>query len=144
MKTFLIKLLNVVLIAGILACYQGYAMKRQKKVDAYNEKVAEYKRAESASKNQYADGVFEGSGDGYGGRIKVRVTVKDHMIQKAEILSADKETPEYLESAKRILEDVAAVQSADVDIVTGATLSSAGIIFGVNEALEKSNTAGAE
>ena len=141
MKVFFVKLLNLLLIAGILTGYQGYALKRQKKVSAYEQKKAEYNKAVNASQNKWADGDYEGSGMGNGGQIKVRVTITDHSIEHVENLSADKETPEYLESAKRILSDVAAEQSENVDMVTGATLSSSGILLGIHEALEKSHEA---
>lgn len=138
MRTFLIKLLNLFLIAAILFIYQSYALERQEKEDAYKKELAEYQQTKSVRKNRYQDGVYEGSGDGFGGKIKVRVTVEGHSIQEVEVLSANNETPEYLESAKKLLRDFVAAQSSEVDVVTGATLSSEGIIIGVREALEKS------
>ena len=141
MRTFLIKFLNILLAVGVLVCYQGYAVKRQQKVNAYEKKLAAYKRAESAAKNHWTDGIYEGGGNGYGGEVKVQVTIENHSIKSIKILSAKGETPEYLESAKKILDEIVTAQSADVDMVTGATLSSAGIILGVNEALQKSETA---
>lgn len=138
MRTFFIKLLNLFLIAAVLFVYQSYALERQEKADAYEKEMAEYQRAKSVLEARYRDGVYEGSGDGYGGKITVRVTIEGHSISGVEILAAENETPEYLESAKKLLPEFVAAQSAEVDVVTGATLSSAGIILGVSEALEKS------
>ena len=81
------------------------------------------------------DGVYEGSGDGFGGKITVRLTVKNERLQKAEIISAKNETKDYLESAKKILNDAVKRQSTDVDTVSGATLSSNGIIAAMKDAL---------
>ena len=56
-------------------------------------------------------------------------------LQKAEIISAKNETKDYLESAKKILDDAVKRQSTDVDTVSGATLSSNGIIAAMKDAL---------
>ena len=47
------------------------------------------------------------------------------------------ETAEYLASAKKILEEVVQKQTEDVDTVSGATLSSNGILEAVRQAMEK-------
>ena len=92
--------------------------------------------AGSAVQSHFADdGIYEGSGDGFGGKITVRLTVKNERLQKAEIISAEKETKDYLESAKKILDDAVKQQSTDVDTVSGATLSSNGIIAAMKNAL---------
>ncbi len=131
MRTFVIKLLNVLLIIGIIWGYQSYAMEHKEKTDAYKKKLAE--------ENLYQNGVYEGIGQGFGGDIKVQVTVENNRIKEIVILSAEKETPEYLNAAKKLLKDVVAAQSADVDSVSGATLSSNGILEGVKEALRNSS-----
>ncbi len=138
MKIFFLKLLNVVLIAAVLFIYQSYALSRKEKVDAYEKKVSEYKRAKSALEGTRADGTYTGSGDGYGGRVTIQVTIENHSIKEVKLLSADKETPEYLKKAKRLLQDIVNAQSANVDVVSGATLSSVGILQAAREALKKS------
>ncbi|MBR1740963.1 MAG: FMN-binding protein [Lachnospiraceae bacterium] len=137
-RSFLFKLFNLILVACILFAYQAYAAKRQKKADTYAEELAEYKKAVAEAEHKYQDGVYEGSGMGYGGEIKVSVTIEDHTLKRIEVLSAAKETPEYLAAAEKLLDEIVAVQSVDVDTVTGATLSSNGILEGVEEALKKS------
>ena len=82
------------------------------------------------------DGIYEGSGDGFGGEIKVRLTVKDNKLEKVEILSAENETKDYLESAKKILDDAIDKQLVDVDTESGATLSSNGIISAMKDAIK--------
>lgn len=141
MRIFLIKLFNALLILGVVFTYQSYAMERQKQVDAYKKELAEYEKAKLALEHPYQDGIYEGSGEGYGGKIKVQVTVEGYSIKEVAILSASKETPEYMEAAKTLLDDIVTAQSGDVDAVAGATLSSAGILAGVNKALEKAKNA---
>lgn len=140
MRSFWIKVINVVIVLGILAGYQHVALNRQKKVDAYETKLAELKREEAAGSGRYKDGTYEGNGTGFGGEICVQVRIENGMLQSAQVTEAKKETPEYLASAQELLKDVVATQSAEVDTVSGATLSSNGILAAVRQAL---NEAGA-
>lgn len=126
MKIFVAKSINLILIIGIVYVYCTQAGKLQKNMAD----------AGSAAQSHFADdGVYEGSGDGFGGNITVRLTVKNERLQKAEIISAKNETKDYLESAKKILDDAVKRQSTDVDTVSGATLSSNGIIAAMKDAL---------
>ncbi|MBO6163447.1 MAG: FMN-binding protein [Lachnospiraceae bacterium] len=82
-----------------------------------------------------ADGVYEGSANGFGGQIRVRVTVADGKITAIEILSADGEDPAFLNRAKRVIDAMLAGQTTKVDTVSEATYSSRGIIAAVENAL---------
>lgn len=151
MRTFLIKTMNLLLIVGILFGYQTYAQKREKKVEVYEKelKLAEqaWKEAELSAnqeeeksgqeQSKYADGVYEGSGTGFGGEIVVQVKIENGDIASVDIVSASNETPDYLTAAEVLLEDVVQEQSTDVDTVSGATLSSNGILEGIDNALEQ-------
>lgn len=139
MKNFIIKVVNFVLVSGILCCYQHFAVNRQEQFEVYEETLAQAKRQEVARSSLYQSGTFEGMGTGFGGDISVRIVIKKGIIQSAQVTKAEKETPDYLKSAKKILGDVVAQQSADVDTVSGATLSSNGILAAVREALGKSS-----
>lgn len=126
MKIFIAKSINLILIIGIVYVYCTQAGKIQKNMSD----------AKSVTQPHFADdGVYEGSGDGFGGKITVRLTVKNERLQKAEIISAKNETKDYLESAKKILDDAVKQQSTDVDTVSGATLSSNGIIEAMKDAI---------
>lgn len=131
MKIFIAKSVNLLLIIGIIYIYCMQTGKIQKSISISNEADTG-----DISQSYFADdGTYEGSGDGFGGKIKVRLTVKDKKLQKVEILSAENETKDYLESAKKILDDAVKQQSTDVDTVSGATLSSNGIISAMKDAL---------
>ncbi len=126
MKIFVTKSINLILIMGIVYVYCTQAGKLQKNMAD----------AGSAAQSHFADdGVYEGSGDGFGGKITVRLTVENERLQKAEIISAKNETKDYLESAKKILDNAVKRQSTDVDTVSGVTLSSNGIIAAMKDAL---------
>lgn len=81
------------------------------------------------------DGVYEGSAEGYQDTIKVSVTVENGAVTAIEILE-ENDTPPYFERAREIIDDILNQQSLQVDVVSGATFSSVGILNAVNDALE--------
>ena len=84
----------------------------------------------------YKDGDYYGSAAGFGGTIKVKVTISGGRISGIDIVSHS-ETASYLSSAKGVINSIIGRQSTNVDTVSGATYSSAGIIKAVRAALEK-------
>lgn len=128
MKVFFLKSLNIFLVAICLFCYQSYAKNWQER-----EVISE----ETEKQNNYQDGSYQGTGDGFGGTITVEVAVNGGRISKITLISADGETKDYLEQAEKLTEDIIKRQSSQVDAVSGATYSSHGIIDAVRDALEK-------
>lgn len=92
---------------------------------------------ESSTEGLYQDGTYEGEGTGFGGTIRVQITLSDQQLTDIQILSADGEDSAYLNSAKGIIDTILAEQSTDVDTVSGATFSSTGILNAVVDALGK-------
>lgn len=87
------------------------------------------------------DGVYTGTGTGYGGELTITVTVSDGRITAIEI-GENKETEIYLNSAKAVIDQIIANQGTDgVDAVSGATYSSSGIINAVKDALGQASSA---
>ena len=87
------------------------------------------------SGNTYEDGVYTGSSSGYGGKVTVQVTVKEHKITDVSVLSAPGETAEFLAKAKGVISRVLQAQTWEVDVVSGATYSSRGILGAIRNAL---------
>ena len=83
----------------------------------------------------YADGVYVGSSRGYGGTVRVQVTMENGSITEVEILDASHETKQFLRRAKRLLTTVVEAQSWEVDAVSEATYTSRGILGAVQNAL---------
>lgn len=83
----------------------------------------------------YADGVYVGSSRGYGGAVRVQVTMENGSITEVEILGASHETKQFLRRAKRLLTTVVEAQSWEVDAVSEATYTSRGILGAVHNAL---------
>lgn len=90
---------------------------------------------ESIPRLPYADGVYTGSSRGYGGQVKVQVTIKDGLITEVQILDASHETKQFLRRASRLLDTVQAEQTWEVDAVSEATYTSRGILGAVQNAL---------
>ena len=85
----------------------------------------------------YRDGIYTGTAEGYGGDITVSVTVADGKIHAVDIVSAEDETPSYLEKAKAVIAQVLDRQTPNVDTVSGATYSSNGILNAIRRALSQ-------
>ena len=83
----------------------------------------------------YADGVYVGSSRGYGGTVRVQVTMESGSITEVEILDASHETKQFLRRAKRLLTTIVETQSWEVDAVSEATYTSRGILGAVQNAL---------
>lgn len=80
------------------------------------------------------DGVYTGSGQGFNGPIRVRVTVSGGNITNVEILSHSDDAP-YFNRAKAVIGRLLGKPGKRVDTVSGATYSSRGIIYAVRNAL---------
>lgn len=81
------------------------------------------------------DGVYTGTGEGFDGPIEVEVTIEEGKISDVTVLSHSEtegvSDPAFAEIPNAIIEN----NSTDVDVASGATFSSEGIIAAVNDAL---------
>ena len=82
-----------------------------------------------------ADGVYEGTGAGLNGQIKVSVTVSGGKITEVKVLEHSETAGISDPAIEKIPAAIVEAQSADVDIVSGATFTSKGIIDAVKNAL---------
>ena len=89
---------------------------------------------------ELADGVYKGSATGFSGPVTVAVTIMDKKITSIDILSSTDDEA-FFNRAKGVIDRIISSQSLDVDVVSGATYSSNGIIGAVKNALtgEKDN-----
>ena len=96
----------------------------------------EAKKTESKAKGSFdlADGIYKGTGTGYAGEVTVAVTIKDKQITAIDILSSSDDAA-FFNRAKAVIDRIIVGQTLDVDVVSGATFSSNGIISAVKNAL---------
>ena len=81
------------------------------------------------------DGTYEGQANGYRGLVKVSVTVKDHKITAIKVLSNSDDAAFFNRASAGVIKNILAKQSLKVDVVSGATYSSNGIIKAVGAAV---------
>lgn len=133
-----------------LSGYQTKASERSKdKKQQVSERVTDTEtETENAAENtqtatgsfDLADGVYKGSATGFSGPVTVAVTIMDKKITSIDILSSTDDEA-FFNRAKGVIDRIISSQSFDVDVVSGATYSSNGIIKAVKNALtgEKDN-----
>ena len=85
----------------------------------------------------YHDGTYEGTAEGYQSDITVAVTITDGKIAKVEVVS-QQETKSYWRklTGSDFFNSFVTDQTAEVDAVSGATISSEGVKEAVRQALE--------
>jgi len=91
--------------------------------------------AAKTSGMSYKAGVYEGTGQGNNGPIKVKVTLSDSAIKAIEVVEQGETESISSEAFKSIPAAIVAKQSLAIDIVSGATHSSEGILEAVEKAL---------
>ena len=84
----------------------------------------------------YRDGTYTGTGTGFSGPITVQVVIEGGKIKDITVVSSTDDSP-YLQNASALLKQIVALQSTNVDTVSGATYSSVGLISAVRDALQK-------
>lgn len=86
---------------------------------------------------RYKDGTYTGTGEGKNGPVEVCVTIAGDCITDIAILSSFDEDKYFSRAEAMIPGAILAVQSTEVDVCSGATISSEGIISAVEDALAK-------
>ena len=145
MKDFWIRVVSLLLIAGLLVDYNLILQAREKdeKILKLTAELEQANRlvtsgdASTAGAASYVDGTYTGEAEGFGGTVAVEVTVESGKITGVEVTSAEKEDGAYLSMAEDVISEILEAQSADVDTVSGATFSSTAIRDASAQALEK-------
>ncbi|WP_353893643.1 flavocytochrome c [Proteinivorax hydrogeniformans] len=82
----------------------------------------------------YKSGTYEGVGEGYSGKIVVEVEVSDTEIKEVKILEFN-DSDFALEPAKQLIEAVIGSNNTEVDVISGATETSNGVLEAIEDAL---------
>lgn len=97
--------------------------------------ISEEEEAAPQVQGNYKDGVYEGSGKGNNGEIKVEVTIKNGNIVSIELKEHSETEGIYEAAEKGVIAEIIKNQSDEVDAVSGATNTSKGIMEAVKNAL---------
>lgn len=89
----------------------------------------------------YKDGIYYGTGTGFGGPLKVKVKISGGKITSIQIVE-NSDGSSYISKASALISSIISKQSTNVDTVSGATYSSVGIIQAVRNALSQAATNG--
>lgn len=145
---------SLVVAACVVISLSGYQTKASEPSKDKKQQVSENvtdteTETENAAENtqtatgsfDLADGVYKGSAIGFSGPVTVAVTIMDKKITSIDILSSTDDEA-FFNRAKGVIDRIISSQSFDVDVVSGATYSSNGIIKAVKNALtgEKDKT----
>lgn len=138
---------SLVIAACVVISLSGYQTKASEpskdKKQQVSERVTDTEtETENAAENtqtatgsfDLADGVYKGSATGFSGPVTVAVTIMDKKITSIDILSSTDDEA-FFNRAKGVIDRIISSQSFDVDVVSGATYSSNGIIKAVKNAL---------
>lgn len=139
-KNFFIRVINIVIIVAALLYYNQILSLHQEldKANAAIESMSQTGQNAQEAKGAYTDGTYQGSAQGFGGTVTVEVTIENGNIAGIEVVSADGEDAAYYNMAIDVLDSIIETQSADdIDVVSGATYTSNGIIGAAREALGK-------
>lgn len=146
-KNFILRVVNLLLILAVLGRYQQVAVIRAaaaaerqqeiREVEAYNASLQKAAQEAEEAEAGIQDGTYEGSAFGFGDLITVSVTIKDGRITDIAVLDASGEDRPYYNQSLPLLDEMIDKQSTEVDTVSGATLTSEGLIGAVADALGK-------
>ncbi|MBS3937879.1 MAG: FMN-binding protein [Peptococcaceae bacterium] len=128
---------DIVAVSGATTSARGVAGGVRQAIANFNVHVMRAPPEPVLDISAVADGEYEGEGEGLLGPIKVRMTVRGGKIVNIAVLSHS-ETPDY--AARAIPEISRAViekQTVDVDVVSGATGASEGLIAALKQALKE-------
>ena len=145
-QNFLLRAANLLLILAVLWQYQQVAVvraaaaaERQQEIDeveAYNASILQAEQ-ETEAEPGLRDGTYEGSAFGFSDLITVSVTIQGGRMTDISVLDASGEDRPYYNQSLPLLDQMLSSQSTEVDTVSGATLTSEGLIGAVADALGK-------
>lgn len=144
----LLKFISLIIVLSFLGVYQTIASARADQREAIQAQIkAEEKRRKEEkaladeqarlAAAKYIDGVYDGEGFGFGGEIRVRITVRDGEIYTIDATEHSGEDEEYFRLAVGMIDSIIEENDPGVDVITGSTFSSEGLLEAINSALEK-------
>ncbi len=134
------------LVAGTMAAIAitgvygsaGLALAAPENAAVSDSTISSSDSAASAADSLYVDGTYTGTGTGFrGATTQVSVTISGGVITDITPLSYGDDAPYFERAFSSVSDDIISAQSADVDAVSGATYSSAGIMEAVQDALSQ-------
>lgn len=135
------KMMSGLLVAGIvLTTLAGCGSSTKETTAAATQAATTAAAAEAAASGSYVPGTYSATAQGFGGDVTVTLTVDESKITDVQI-TGDKETPEKGGEAIKTLQPLLLEkQSADVDAVSGSTITSDAVKKAFADALAKAES----
>ncbi len=114
---------------------------KQEDIDAAKAKALEEEKKAielaRAENGDLEDGVYDCIAKGYGGKMNLKIEIKNGLITKIEIVDHN-ETPRYLKKTKEMLDAIVKRGSLKgVDSITGATITSKGLKNAIKDGISQ-------
>ncbi len=135
-ENFIAKACCLAAVVACLVAFNNWAAAANASDAQVQAQIDAAERAANRGPFDVADGSYQGSAQGYGGEVVVSVTMSNGYIDELELVSADDEDEAWLKLASKLLDVIPQKQTTDVDVVSDATYSSAGIINATRDALK--------
>jgi fumarate reductase flavoprotein subunit len=97
--------------------------------------IKSLEQAQIEQKEQEPDKIYEGSAFGYRGHIYVQVSLSGGSISEITVIDSDEDRFVGGAAMEELIETVIELNSADVDAVSGATITSKGFLEAVRNAI---------
>jgi len=94
----------------------------------------------SETSSVYMDGTYEGTAFGNNGELTVLVTIENNVMTNITVASHHEDKPYITDAIEKVIPEILAKNSTQLDTVSGATFSSGGIIDAVAAALEQAKS----
>ena len=128
----IILVIHIIDVGGFIGVKKAYEIGFDLKDDIQIVEVKE--------EGKYIDGIYIGVANGFGPALTVEVTIIDCCISKVEIISHNEQSEKYFIKPMNIIPNqIVEMQSLDIDIITGATYTSIGILNATADALSKAS-----
>lgn len=99
--------------------------------------VANASGTQEASDTKYKDGTYEGTGEGHNGEIHVTVVVENSQISKVTIDSHSESDGISDPAIEELPSQIVSANNPEVETISGATMTSEGVIEAVTNALKE-------
>lgn len=132
---YLYKKIALISLVGFLFLINSYS-KSQLYIEEENVPL---KQKPSSTESVEELDYYTGVGQGYNGEITVRVGLLENTIKTIKVIDHSEDYDWYMEAKKPIIDAVIDAQSTDIDVVSGATYTSNGLLEAIENALKKLN-----
>lgn len=133
-------LISLVAVLFITVQYGNFPLRTDAEIEALEPAVASAESTESDKSTESIEEALDyytGIGEGYNGEITVKVGVLEGEIRKIKVIDHSEDYEWYVEAKKPIINGVIDAQSTDIDVVSGATYTSNGLLEAIEDAIEK-------